>query len=1234
MMEYLKRLFVTVFVAFAAVSCAKEIDVDAPQPEQIRIRATLADQLETRVAFTPEEDENGRPMLSLAWAEGDRIRVYNHEDHTVYQDYTLDPECVGRKQGTFSGTAVAGSTFDVEVVNPSLSFAEQILPKDGSTAELKYIASSEGITDLSDIFFTDVSSALLIRAKFPSTEVASAIRSVDIASSEAVFFDNGDNGGKSLRISLATPGDEGGDGILDLYAYLPVGSKSIPDGTCWTVRFNAPGSDHTVYSRYVELGSDLSLRSGRLNSVKINCARTAQFAGDAGSDGSEAAPFLIADKFQMQAMHDLVKAGEKKYFKLVADVDLEGDAWAPLNAGGTEYVHIDGNNHTLSHFTVTGTTEPAGLFSKLNGQVKDLTIDGATVTATTGAVGVLAGDLGNGGDETASVENVTIVNCHVGDADFNGLAGGLAGNIRKAGTTVKNVRVRDCEVTSKNNYIGGLIGYVRVSSSIKGCSVSGSAVSGKDITGGLLGCLASGTCASSFVENSTVNGSYRRVGGLVGWHHGGSVTCCGVEADVAVSCTSYDVGGLTGLQDDVAVVENAYSRANASGTDNVGGLVGRLLGTGSVTSCYAAGVPSTDKNKGGLVANIGATDNKVSKCISWNSSMGLSGTNSGTVSDCYTKAESESGTVSSHAQESPRNWSEQTWDFSTPFPALRDAGGSGGSDLPSSTIDIIPYPASLTVGEGRFSVLGAGVYVDAAFGDTGADVVDPFASRLGVDKGCTSGAGMTAGINFLRDESLGEEAYTLTVTSDKVVIKAATRTGLFYAVQTLKQLMPTAVYGTSAVTETWTIPAVDIADEPRFGYRGFLLDVCRHFFSVDEVKKYLDLMAMHKMNRFHFVLTNDQGWRIPVPKYPKLITVGAYREAYPAYPGYNRNNGFYTKEQLQDIVRYAAERCITVVPEFDIPGHTIAALASYPELGCVGSGYSVWTSAGTSPDVLCLGKDPEYTFVKDVLDEIMDIFPSEYIHIGGDEVPSSVRWKTCSHCLGLIDELGIGTEFTKAQMQEMGYSNIAVTKATRLQYHFMKQIRAYLASKGRKMIGWQESINDEYDLDRSDAWEFPNGMVESWTSTARGVFAAKKGIDVVMAPSWGCYFDIMQTATPGEPGDGPVNGGSTSNGNKTSLTPDQWRPVTLSAAYDWNPCNGIPAANASHVKGVECAMWTEFITATDHLEYMLLPRLAATAEVGWSPQANKDFGRFTTSLDDRQFAVYDLLGYNYRRSYE
>lgn len=325
----------------------------------------------------------------------------------------------------------------------------------------------------------------------------------------------------------------------------------------------------------------------------------------------------------------------------------------------------------------------------------------------------------------------------------------------------------------------------------------------------------------------------------------------------------------------------------------------------------------------------------------------------------------------------------------------------------------------------------------------------------------------------------------------------------------------------------------------------------------------------------------------------------------------------------------------TIVPEFDIPGHTIAALASYPELGCTGGPYSVWTSAGTYSDILCLGKlNPDFTFVKDVLDEIMDIFPSEYINIGGDEVPSGVKWKTCTDCLNLIDNLGIGTEYTATEMQGMGYSNIAVSKATRLQYYFTKQIRSYLASKGRKMIGWQEVINDEYDLYTADGGSFNDGMIESWTSAARGQYAARHGIDAIMAPSWGCYFDVMQTATSGEPGDGPVNGGSTSNGNKTTLTPDKWRPVTLSNAYGWDPRGSLTAAQQVYVKGVECALWTEFISTTSQLEYMLLPRLAATSEVGWSEQANKDFTRFTLSLEDKHFGIYDALGYNYRHTYE
>lgn len=1214
----------TVFLALSVLSCTKETDLEA-EGRQITISATLSESL-TKVSFTPETDDSGKPKLSLAWEEGDQLRVYNHQNHAEYQDFTLDPKCAGSKAGTFTGTVIQADSYDIEVFNPSLNFAQQTQPRDGSAADLKYIASVEDVSDCTDILFDSISGALLVRAKMPSTEVVSAIQSIDLTASEAIFFDNGTNEGKQLRIVLAEAADTGADGILDVYAYLPVGSKAIPDGTTLLLRFNAPGTSHTVYSRYLELGSGLQLKSGSLNSIKVNCSETAAHAGDIASSGTVSSPYLIADKYQMQALHSLVAAGEKKFFKLVDDVDMEGDTWVPLNSGGTEYVNFNGNGHTLSAFTVSGTTSPSGLFSIFNGQVYDLTIDGASVTATTGAIGILAGDLGSGGSENVSAEHVRITNCVVGDNNYNGVPGSLAGNIRRSGTVVKEVMVSDCSVTSKNNYVGGLIGYVRAASTIQECKVSGSTVSGKDITGGLFGSLGSGSnapaCSFCFVEDTSVHGSYRRVGGLAGWHQAGTISCCGVEADVTVTSSSYDVGGITGIQDAAASLEHAYTRATISGSDNVGGLAGRL--SGSITGCYSVCNASSSALVGGLagLVNSGAS---ISKCIAWNASTGLCGTNNGSVADCYGQAASDPGTVSSHAQESPRSWSAAIWDFSTAFPTLRGSEPADpGQD--TNTYHLIPYPASLTPAEGHFNVSGAAVYYDAEFGGTGADVVDQFAARIGVSRSSTSGVGEDAGFNFLKDSSLGEEAYTLVVTPNKVVVKAAARTGLFYAVQTLKQLMPAAVYGSADVTSAWTIPAVEIEDAPRFGYRGFILDVCRHFFTVDEVKKYLDLMAMHKMNRFHWVLTNDQGWRLPVPAYPNLITIGAYREASPAYPGSSRDNGFYTREQLEEIVQYAANHCITVVPEFDIPGHTIAALASYPELGCTGSGYSVWTAAGTSPDVLCLGKlSPDFSFVKAVLDEIMDIFPSEYIHIGGDEVPSTVKWKTCTDCLGLIENLGIGTEYSATEMEGMGYSKIAVTKATRLQYYFMKQMRNYLASKGRKMIGWQECINDEYDLDHTDAWSFGGGVIESWTSASRGIFAAKKGIDVIMAPTWGCYFDIRQTDTAGEPGDGPNNGGSNSNGG---------RKVTLTNAYDWNPHSSIPAANQTYVKGVECAMWTEYISTTSQLEYMLLPRLAATSEVGWTPQAGKDFSRFTTALTARQFDIYDTLGYNYRRVYE
>ncbi|MBP5483988.1 MAG: beta-N-acetylhexosaminidase [Bacteroidales bacterium] len=1233
-----KTFFILMTIlALSLLSCNKEQEKEAGAPV-ISISATLSEAL-TKVTFTPDTDGQGHTILTLTWAEGDQIRVYDHADHSLYQDFTLDPASVGSKTGTFMGTAIVAASYDVEVVNPSLNYSSQTQPSDGSTGNIKYLASAENLPDYTSVVFSDVSSVLYLRTKLLSTEVAAAVESVDIIASESIFYDNGQNDGKTLTVTLDAKGDAEGDSILNFFATLPVGSKAIPAGTSMIFRLNAPGTSHTVYSRYIKLANGLSLMAGKLNQIDINASHADQWAG-ASDNGGASAPYLIADKYQMQAMHSLVEAGSKKYFRLVSDVDMDGEAWTPLNSGGTDYVNLDGNGFTLSNFTVTGTTNPTGLFSKLNGQVYDLTIDGAAVTSTTGALGVLAGNLGDGGTEAASVENVTLTNCTVGDSGANlRVSGILAGNIKKAGTVVKNVTISGSTNTSpktgvsNNMYIGGLIGYAQVESSILSCRVSGCSVTGRDIVGGLVGGLGNNNAASlvnCFVDGTAIDAGSRRVGGLVGMVNGGSVSRCGVESDVTVTSASYDVAGLVGIASNAFTLENSYSFASVSGSNQVGGLIGRLYGAGSVSKCYAAGSVSTSgAAKGGLVGSVEAAGT-VSKCISWHSSLALQGqTTSGgsgaTFTDCYIKADPESGTVSSHAQEAARGWSNVIWDFSKDFPTLTE------NDLPDDPgeapeFNIIPYPASIVEGEGSFAVSGAPVYYDNAFSGLGEDVVDAFATRLGVAAGATSGSGEPGGFNFLLDDSLGEEAYTITVTSAKVVVTAATRTGLFYAVQTLKQLMPVAVYGTGAVTAEWTIPAVSIEDAPRFGYRGFVLDVCRHFFTVNEVKKYLDLMALHKMNRLHWVLTQDQGWRIPIPGYPNLITVGAYRETSPVYPGHDRNNGFYTREQLEEIVAYAAERCITVVPEYDIPGHSIASLAAYPELGCTGGPYAVWKTAGTSADVLCLGKDHSFAFPKAVLDEICDIFPSEYIHIGGDEVPSGVKWKTCDDCLAFIGELGLTAEFTADEMGEMGYNKIAVTKATRLQYHFMKAIRSYLATKGRKVITWQEGMNDEYDLDKVDGFDYGGGMVESWTSAVRGRAAANHGIDAIMAPSFACYFDIRQTDTPGEPGDGPINGGGPSNGGKK---------VTLTNAYEFNPIvSGITAGNEGHVKGVECAMWTEFISTTEQLEYMLLPRMAATSEVGWTPQAKKSFTRFTGTLEARQFDIYDILGYNYRRAYE
>lgn len=429
---------------------------------------------------------------------------------------------------------------------------------------------------------------------------------------------------------------------------------------------------------------------------------------------------------------------------------------------------------------------------------------------------------------------------------------------------------------------------------------------------------------------------------------------------------------------------------------------------------------------------------------------------------------------------------------------------------------------------------------------------------------------------------LGAEEYTLSITPEQILITGGSPAGVYYAFQSLRQLLPHAVsHGEKAgIIE---LPAVEVADKPFFAYRGGMLDVGRHFFGVDDVKNFIDILAMHKLNRFHWHLTEDQGWRIEIKKYPELTRVGAFRPGCSLEPGAEPDSvpygGFYTQDEVKDIVNYAADRFITVVPEIEMPGHASAALASYNYLGCK-DGYEVPNTWGVKEDVYCAGKDSTFAFLEDVLSEVVELFPSEIIHIGGDECPK-VRWKECPLC-----QKRIRTEKLKNENE--------------LQSYFVHRIENFLAGKGRRIIGWDEIM--EGGLSKT-------AMVMSWRGAQGGIEAAKSGNYVVMAPNSHCYLDYYQT-------------------DKRETEPKSiGGHLPIEKVYSLDPYAGLNADEQQYILGVQGNLWTEFISEMDHAEYMLLPRLAALAEVGWSYD-NKDFADFkkrVTSLKE----LYDAYGYNY-----
>lgn len=448
---------------------------------------------------------------------------------------------------------------------------------------------------------------------------------------------------------------------------------------------------------------------------------------------------------------------------------------------------------------------------------------------------------------------------------------------------------------------------------------------------------------------------------------------------------------------------------------------------------------------------------------------------------------------------------------------------------------------------------------------------------------------------FDLDTSIADEGYSLDIDPSKIIIKASSAAGFYYAVQSLKQLLPIAVYGDkkSDSVEEWEVPCAHIDDAPRFSYRGMHLDVARHFFSVDEVKRYIDLLAMHKLNVFHWHLTDDQGWRIEIKKYPKLTEIGSIRKYTMVEKNFDQYDntpygGYYTQEQIRDIVNYAKERFITIIPEVDLPGHMVAALASYPSLGCTGGPYEVQGVWGVHPDVLCAGKEETYEFVTDVLSEVIELFPSRYIHIGGDECPKD-RWKKCPLCQVRIRKLGLKTDKEH-------------TAEERLQSYFMTRVEKFLNENNRQIIGWDEIL---------EGGAAPNATVMSWRGTDGGVQAAKLRHNVVMTPNTYLYFDYYQSEdTQTEP-----------------LAIGSYVP--LERVYDFEPVpDTLDNDSKKYILGAQANLWTEYISDFKQVEYMLLPRLDALSEVQWTQPENKNWVNFLDRLQ-HNIQVYDLKGYNY-----
>ena len=435
------------------------------------------------------------------------------------------------------------------------------------------------------------------------------------------------------------------------------------------------------------------------------------------------------------------------------------------------------------------------------------------------------------------------------------------------------------------------------------------------------------------------------------------------------------------------------------------------------------------------------------------------------------------------------------------------------------------------------------------------------------------------------------DAYTLTVNDNEIVIKGASDAAVFYGVQTLRKSIPAYSDGFDVL-----LPAVSIVDKPRFGYRGMHLDVSRHFFPVEFVKKYIDILALHNINTFHWHLTDDQGWRIEIKSHPKLAEIASmrketligslYNEEPHQYDGIPHGGG-YTQEEIKDVVQYAQDRFITIIPEIDLPGHMLAVLSAYPELGCTGGPYDAATTWGIFDDVLCAGNDDVYTFLEDVFGEVIELFPSEYIHIGGDECPKT-RWEKCPKCQARMKQEGIVTD---------AHSK----KEEKLQTYMMSKVEKFLNDRGRRIIGWDEILQGGIT---------PNATIMSWRGTEGGIEAARLNHDAIMVPGPYLYFDYYQARDKDSE---PLAIGG--------YSPLDW-------IYSYNPVPDVLTEDQKkHIIGVQANLWVEYIKTTDQIEYMVIPRMAALSEIQWCNQDKRNFKAFMKRLPN-MLSYYQKMDLN------